>query len=369
MGSFSDSTPKFYIWLFLYFSQANLCICKNHSHRGDNDAFGAVGNKEKPVNDMATPFEEFCAIDKDAHLKAVPLKILTVQMPKNNAIFAFEDNRLLSSPSPESLASPKPLNLSNLIRRNYWLLGNSVTRHYSFSIRDILQGTENDVMVNRTEEKSACKGILGTKSCVLSVIANGPAHGTSRIKFGWKNYFGEELAWDDTSRDICFSIKTENMIECLKKFFMGAQRNDVLFVGSLSLNVSQFTSRGGHPSWDSWALSAPLFAESALTGNHTAHIALLLAAFPGAVIWTSYPHVVMNNHVGPPPPGDLNLCFQNVNKYIQSACELHDRALFLDFSKVQSARESEYTDFIHHPGKLSHDITQYMLSSLSGAIS
>jgi len=325
-------------------------------------------SKTELLNDTLTHFDQFCAPpDKDAQVIDAPCKRSIFHEPKNSAIFANEDHCSLSSPSSESLSALKPLNLSNLIRRNYWLLGNSVTRHYSFSIRDILQGRESDTIVNRAHEKSACKGILGTKSCVLNAIASDPNQGTSRIKFGWKNYFGEDPAWDDTSRDICFSIKSENMLSCLEKFFIGAQRDDVLVVGSISLNVSQFTSRGGHPSWDSLALSAPLYAESAFTGNHSTHIAMILAAFPGAVLWISYPHVVMQKHVGPPPPGDLNWCFQVANKEIQRACEFYDRALFIDVSKVQNEREAEYTDFIHHPGKLSRDITQYMLSVLSGA--
>ena len=96
---------------------------------------------------------------------------------------------------------PEPQLLENhsaamgpMAHRNYYFLGNSVTRHYAFTLRDFLSGAKHDghtTTAARLAEKHSCAGgsAVGMSSCDLPIIGmQGAWQGV--VKFMWKNYIG-----------------------------------------------------------------------------------------------------------------------------------------------------------------------------------
>jgi hypothetical protein len=80
--------------------------------------------------------------------------------------------------------------MAPMAHRNYYFLGNSVTRHYAFTLRDFLSGAKHDghtTTAARREEQKSCAGgsAVGQSSCDLRI------RGTQGVvKFMWKNYIG-----------------------------------------------------------------------------------------------------------------------------------------------------------------------------------
>mmetsp|Transcript_3186 Transcript_3186/g.3948 ORF Transcript_3186/g.3948 Transcript_3186/m.3948 type:complete len:409 (+) Transcript_3186:54-1280(+) len=317
--------------------------------------------------------ESFKVIQKNSMFEAnCPLYVSSdpatsdgcLHQPKTSSLFK-PNSCSLSNIGYQSLEqfNACQLNFKDLRSRNYWLMGNSVTRHYAFALRDLLQETSTDTHMDRHMEKSSCQGVLGTSSCDMDVYFNDEKY--SKITFGWKNYIGTTPSVDDTTRDICYSLglgAVEKIKECYDKLFQGATSHDVLLVGSISTNVSAFIGNGGN-SWKGFEISGPQFAQASKATHHADNIQLLLASFPGSVIWHSFPHVVMAHHNGA-NPGDLNRCFTVINNHVKCASGSFDRAMFLDLSIAQMAHEDLYADFIHHPGALSKFVVNAMLSEL-----
>lgn len=93
---------------------------------------------------------------------------------------------------------------------NIYVIGNSVMRHYSFSLLSYLNGIPQDISLNRTEEKSTCNGVLGMSSC-----DHYSAKSKSFIRFLWKQYIGNGTC-DDLKRDFCYGIDDDHAERCIK---------------------------------------------------------------------------------------------------------------------------------------------------------
>ena len=158
-------------------------------------------------------------------------------------------------------ASGVPLEVGDI-----YLLGNSVTRHYAFALRDVITSGRDLSQLDRKAEKSSCHGVLGTSSCSFAVAVprNAPPHsslasavkpaalpGPMHIHFYWKHYLGEGASRDDRKRDVCMEMGKLASYErgkldevhalgqlppterCLKALFSKAIPHDVLVVGSI----------------------------------------------------------------------------------------------------------------------------------------
>lgn len=241
--------------------------------------------------------------------------------------------------------------------RKYYLLGNSVTRHYAFALHALV--FEHSVaLTDRQTEKSRCQGVLGTNSCSIG----------DNVKFFWKNTLSDTIASDDVLRDAC--AKHAHTHNCLNEIFRGASTNDVLIVGSLLSNNSYATSRG-HNSWLPFHVSGPQFTDAAEHADAAVVFQMLLDTFPGRIIWHSYPflRLELDGHKSP----FLNYCFRQLNQltacvlarftkqHQQQAHRLH----FIDLEPLQKTSIEKYVDLIHHPGELSNVIINLLLRMLN----
>merc|ERR1712216_665649 len=136
------------------------------------------------------------------------------------------DDQCDPSLSLDTCFSSASLNWTELSERKYFFVGNSVTRHYAFALRNLL-GTGNRVL-GRKQEKRSCRGALGTESCGFTFVTR--ANIETTVQFFWKNYMGISPSHDDKSRDICKESPTE---QCFKRLFGQASSRDVLIVGSV----------------------------------------------------------------------------------------------------------------------------------------
>ena len=110
-----------------------------------------------------------------------------------------------------------------------------------------------------------------------------------------------------------------------------------------------------------------------LTGDDI--LEMLLRVFPGPIIWHSYAYLNMkkNQHISSNKLNfspvhtnlDLNRCFAYGNSMMKCAARGKDRVTFVNLQPLQARRISEYSDLIHHPGKISRDIVFSMLSILT----
>lgn len=252
------------------------------------------------------------------------------------------------------------LNLTYLNTKRYFFFGNSVNRHYAFSLKDILQGHSNDTNMDRITEKASCVGELGTASCALYPVSS---YGQTEIIFGWKYYIGVDESFEDPGRDIC--VRQLETLSCLKKIFINATVNDVIIIGSVISNTSHFRDIGGC-SGCPFGVVHKQFLDSAneVVAHQVLH--MMMEAFPGVIIWHSFPHLRLANY-NEKYDGDTN-DFNNGFEYIDSLVKCgsvnYDRVLFVDLRKDQKLREADYRDLIHHPGAMSMDYVNLMLSYL-----
>ena len=98
---------------------------------------------------------------------------------------------------------------------------------------------------------------------------------------------------------------------------------------------------------------------------------VLLKAFPGTILWHSYPALDMARHVGP-RPFDINSCFARINDAISCALDTpmlraSARIRFVDLRPLQQPRVHQYADFIHHPGELSEHAVRMLVAEQAAA--
>jgi hypothetical protein len=271
-------------------------------------------------------------------------------------------------------------------------MGNSVTRHYAFGLKGILDKTHDNQTTDeqRREEKSRCNGVLGTSSCKLYAY-NGATR--TNITFFWKNFVSENVATDDLRRDICANNNNAptSLRECLSKHFNGtssgknhlpvyshgATARDVLVVGSVALNSTYFLEHGGSSLRDLHII-APMFGVSAQHADVELVVQELLGSFPGTIIWLSNTHLNLqlnNAHT----PQDINGCYAYIDSRVRCAVRRQGgRIQYLDNRDMQTkyiqafesreapspADKGPYLDVIHHPGALSEAVMRSVLAML-----
>ena len=79
---------------------------------------------------------------------------------------------------------------------NVYIFGNSVFRHYSFSLLAFLEGLEHDISFNRTAEKSSC-----VRSGPMSSCNHYSQTSQTLIRFFWNIKMGNTTC-DDLRRDV-----------------------------------------------------------------------------------------------------------------------------------------------------------------------
>lgn len=244
---------------------------------------------------------------------------------------------------------------------------------YSFSFLGLAQGTQHDISMNRTYEKSTCKGELGTNSC-----NHYSKESNTFIQFLWKLVFGDYLC-DDISRDACGSVDRTNTTNCLTQLFKGATSKDILVVGSLPADSTMWCKNnctlGNTFNLFFDGLSKP----GVLTYDlMVATVKRLLTLFPGRILWVSFPHVKDNNVTLNSMIVDINIAMSkavkdaSANMATAAAMELTSdqmwtgcRAQYVNISPLQKEHLSSYIDTVHHPGLLSELIVKYLLSILT----
>jgi len=202
-----------------------------------------------------------------------------------------------------------------------------------------------------------CQGVLGTSSCAIG----------STVRFFWKNVLGMGTAHDDLARDACSGFMSTR--DCFATIFNGAGKRDVLIVGSI-LSNSSYSATNGFNSWLPLAMSAPQFVDTAEHANTNDMFDLLLAAFPGQILWHSYPVLRMELDTEKSP--FLNHCLGQINqlvscsidRFVAADTSRRSRLTFVNLQPLQRAMIQTYVDLIHHPGELSMRIVKAMLRTL-----
>ena len=122
-------------------------------------------------------------------------------------------------------------------RKNVYMLGNSMTRHYGFEICELAKSAQSNVsqLLDRKQEQKVCQGILGTSSCELHC-------GSTAVRFLWKNTLS--LSQNADGKDACRKKLPVSTSACLSKKLNGAQSMDLLVVGSVAANDSYMIARG-----------------------------------------------------------------------------------------------------------------------------
>lgn len=228
--------------------------------------------------------------------------------------------------------------------KNYFLIGNSVTRHYGFTLRKLL--SENSTLnfnITRLEEKEICREEIGISSCSFPISKK---FNTS-VTFLWKYWLGEENNVDDFN-DFCrYEI---NLTTCLLHAFSATKKDDVLIIGSIAINGSYFYEKK-MKTWESFKNSN--FKEASMHLDITTLAKVIFSTFPGVIIWHSYPHMT---------DGLNNDCYEKADEKAKEIANSNIRGKFVNLRKIQIANAQLYDGIIHHPGILSEMIVLLFLN-------
>jgi len=96
-----------------------------------------------------------------------------------------------------------------------------------------------------------------------------------------------------------------------------------------------------------------------MSANHSEILQTVHDAFPGAIIWLNYPHLVASRNIF--PGINANKCFAYMDAKVRCASESFERIYFLDFRSIMAHKESDYVDVVHHHGELSRLIVETSL--------
>jgi hypothetical protein len=157
--------------------------------------------------------------------------------------------------------------------RQFFILGNSVLRHYSFALFDILNASSYDVDdtdLGRIYERDQCGGVLGTNHCEHLIPAR-----KVKILFWWKRLLGLQDSTFDT-RDICPDG------QCLGSKFSeyNASSRDVLIIGTLPI-IQRLGAEG--------LFNSMAFMLRNYTVSHAIQACqLLVDVFPGRIIFLPF---------------------------------------------------------------------------------
>ena len=332
------------------------------------------------------------------------------------------DSHHASSSSPPTSAQP----------RDFYFMGNSVTRHYMFALKEALEASSSSssssssgiggigrgsrtnksasaTTLSRQEEKQICHGVDG-KFSTCKLFARHISGRPTALTYMWKHTIDAHAHTRDDPRDACqpWARRGESVAACLTALFRNATSADVLVVGSMLANLTEFYADGGS-TFDaslprtslkiarSLAVASSALSSSAgLGGGDGDAVALLLrCAFPGTIVWHSFAHVDMapSKWRSERSAWDVNPCLEYVDEAARCALDggrrrrhfEHDAAIpldvcphlkdkgvgnqthtaaFLSVRMLQESNHQSYVDMIHHPGLLAQRIVRALLETL-----
>ena len=275
----------------------------------------------------------------------------TVTVPSTNAsdLNSFT-NRCVSKP-----------NGTDYRGRNIFLLGNSVIRHYSFTISSFLDGKHHDISLDREHEKQICGGIKKTNSC-----KHPTKNGDTCISFMWQNIVGYSSLYDD-KRDIC--SKYSSTRACYKVIFNHAKNKDILIINSRIMDVELFKELGLSSKIRFSDIKATdIDAEIKLTNISYASdiIDIVLDFFPGTILWVNFPYIKSINNEN---YHDLNKGYDYFNTITSKAIDIKTsekhRLKYMNVLPLQMENLNHYSDNIHHHGPLSQLIIDYIFQHIA----
>lgn len=257
------------------------------------------------------------------------------------------------------------LDWSQLRRKRFYFLGNSVTRHYAYGLGDLLRHGK-DLHLNRTIEQQ----LAGRK-------AGGLSSPTASIRFLWKNWIGPEgpvCKPGAVCRDACrySTAAAKDTRLCLSFLLRDATVNDVLVVGASSLNLSHFRELEASPAFSNRGAVAAVLATLPQQVQHD-NVQMLLDVFPGAVVWHSLPiwHLERDTQLAATRasafPNNRNHCIGFFNSQLRCAIlgEPSGRIQFLNVWNDMRLRLDELIDQVHHPGRLTEMVLTHLLAMLA----
>jgi hypothetical protein len=296
---------------------------------------------------------------------------------------------------------------SAVARRTFYFMGNSVTRHYAFTLSDLIVHGR-DVHLNRTAEKTVCTANAAA-SCTMTTSLSEPGTAArqarsdtnsstrhmmwgsvqtakaadflrqplpkSGVRFDWQNHvdlIGGPPQLEDPGRDVCTQTHKQSggqasVLSCLQQRFRRASKDDVLIVGSMLLNSSAyFAASHGPRMLKSFDEDAPMSLLALRHANATRMVETLLGVFPGLVIFQSFPHIVMSMHTGQKDaPFDIRDCYSQIDALTECAVRHFPlRARFVNLRPLQQSQEAYYQDSIHHAGPLSEAAMRHVVGLL-----
>lgn len=226
-------------------------------------------------------------------------------------------------------------------KRDFYFVGFSVTRHYSYALRKILKNIS--VPNTREDEKK---------------LQNEHKPPDSNIFFDWKLTIGMDKDNRDP-RDNCKHYADTK--ECFSHKFIRSNTKSVLILQSVAINTTHWNTNKYH-TITKGDVFYPYMADSSYHNNMGEIINTIQNTFRGQILWLNYPHVIQRLH-----NGKKYYFLESCTRYLDSnvMCSLinnkWDRIHYMDFYNLQTQFEDEYDDMIHHPGALSEKIVNTIL--------
>lgn len=252
-------------------------------------------------------------------------------------------------------------------RLKIYLLGNSVVRHYSFSILAALSKLKSDISGDRAYERDHCGGVLGTNHCSHHLDCENNTQ--IDVSFLWKMYLskpGDTVGLIEDARDVCkdttkHPLKDETNENCLTAEFKDASKSDLLIVQSPAVS---YWGAGLVDTFEK--IAATYNIDDVESGSK-----MLLKAFPGKILYISFTQL---SHIRQPTEGSGSptiSAIPRVDKVNNITCAgvqrlsaaSDNRLEFVDLNDLLLRANLElYNDIVHHPGLLSLKASNILLS-------
>ena len=235
-------------------------------------------------------------------------------------------------------------------KRNVYMIGNSVTRHYSFQLFNKIDAVGyKEYMGNlsgRVHERDLCANrLLGSSSCDHYSKNN-----DTLIRYKW------------------FPLLSAT--EQLSSYFINPKSDDILIIGSLlegnKTAIGCMISNTCKSDWQDEFYSS--FYGAKIDDYKNILLPHILSAFPGLIIWHSYSylHTQLNEPAKPFRLSIIN-CRDLITYRIKCLIKEfnHPRLRFLDVSRYLEIHPEGYQDIVHHHGKLSDDVLKIMFRMIA----
>jgi hypothetical protein len=238
--------------------------------------------------------------------------------------------------------------------RNFYFLGNSVLRHYSFSLWDYLsQQNTTEIVMDRREQKRKCVGALGSSSCEHKLPND------NFVRFMWMNAIGQMIDLTDP-RDVCYSkSKIVPLGGCLSQVVSRATSKDVLILGAFPVDFSQHKFKGLGLIEKMKTIYTNVYESGVNTHSFVPVLKTVLQNFPGSVIYLSYPYLTKGWNVHNDNMHGIN----NITKCAVAKIN-NERLAYIDLRSIQEENYKLYSDYIHHEGALSKMVIQIIMAFL-----